>query len=103
MELNEITEILIEFRDRRNWKKYHTPKNLAVSVAIEVGELLELFQWKSDAEIEELLRDENYRNRVGEEISDILIYLLTLAHECDIDIEKAIMEKIRKNEDKYPV
>ncbi len=103
MKLEEITEILIEFRNKRNWKKYHTPKNLAVSIAVEVGELLELFQWKGDLEINELLKDEEFKRCVGEEISDVLIYLLTLAHECGIDIEKALQDKIKRNEEKYPV
>ncbi len=103
MKLEEITEILIEFRNKRNWKKYHTPKNLAVSIAVEVGELLELFQWKGDSEINELLKNEEFRRSVGEEISDVLIYLLTLAHECGIDIEKALQDKIKRNEEKYPV
>ena len=103
MKLEEITEILIEFRNKRNQKKYHTPKNLAVSIAVEVGELLELFQWKGDSEINELLKNEEFRRSVGEEISDVLIYLLTLAHECGIDIEKALQDKIKRNEEKYPV
>ncbi len=103
MELNEITRILIDFRDRRDWKRYHTPKNLAISIAVEVGELLELFQWRSDDEIRKLLEDDDIRRRVGEEISDVLIYLLTLAHECGVDVEKAVMEKIKKNEEKHPV
>ncbi len=103
MELNKITRILIEFRDKRDWKNYHTPKNLAISIAVEVGELLELFQWKSDDEIQKLLKDDDFKIRVGEEVSDVLIYLLTLAHECGVDIEKAVTEKIKKNEEKYPV
>ena len=103
MNLSELTRTVIEFRERRGWKKYHTPKNLAISAAIEVGELLELFQWRSDEEIEDLLKSREYRERVGEEISDVMIYLLTLAHECGIDMERAILSKIEKNERKYPV
>ncbi|MBE8539597.1 nucleotide pyrophosphohydrolase [Geoglobus acetivorans] len=100
--MSDIIEILIDFRNRREWKKYHTPKNLALSVAIEVGELLEMFQWKKDDEILKELENEDYRRRIGEEISDVLIYLLLLAHECEIDVEKALMDKIKKNEQKYP-
>ncbi|WP_048093156.1 MazG-like family protein [Geoglobus acetivorans] len=102
MHISDLTEMLIDFRDRREWKKYHTPKNLALSVAIEVGELLELFQWKKDDEILRELENDDYRSRIGEEISDVLIYLLPLAHECRIDVEKAIVDKIKKNEQKYP-
>lgn len=102
MNLSELTRLLIEFRERREWRKYHTPKNLAISAAVEIGELLELFQWRSDEEIARLLESEEYRERVGEEISDVIIYLLTLAHECGVDIERAILSKIEKNERKYP-
>ncbi len=91
MNLSELTRTVIEFRERRGWKRYHTPKNLAISAAIEVGELLELFQWRSDEEVEDLLKSREYRERVGEEISDVMIYLLTLAHECGIDMERAIL------------
>ncbi|WP_456370746.1 nucleotide pyrophosphohydrolase [Geoglobus sp.] len=103
MNLSELTRTVIEFRERRGWKRYHTPKNLAISAAIEVGELLELFQWRSDEEVEDLLKSREYRERLGEEISDVMIYLLTLAHECGIDMERAILSKIEKNERKYPV
>lgn len=103
MDLVDLTRILIEFRDKRGWKRYHTPRNLAISAAIELGEMLELFQWKDDREIEEQLKNESYRERVGEEISDVIIYLLILAHECGIDVERALLSKIEKNERKYPV
>jgi len=102
MELKEIEEILISFREKRGWKKYHKPKNLAISIAIEVGELLELFQWKSDEEIENLLEDENYREKIGEEISDVVIYAILLAHECRIDLDSALLKKMEVNERKYP-
>jgi len=103
MNLNEIVNILIEFRDKRDWKKFHTPKNLAISVAIEVGELLENFQWKNDNEIYDLLKSSKYSAMIGDEIADVLIYLLLLANECGINVEKAIMEKMKRNEEKYPV
>ncbi len=103
MNLGEITRTLIEFREKRRWERYHTPKNLAISAAVELGELLELFQWKSDEEVLELLKDREYRERIGEEISDVMIYLLILAHECGVDIENALISKIEKNERKYPV
>ncbi len=103
MELKEIEEMLVSFRDKRRWKKYHKPKDLAVSIAIEVGELLELFQWKSDEEIENLLEDEDFKEKIGEEISDVVIYAILLAHECRINLDSALLRKMEVNERKYPV
>lgn len=102
MEISEILKLILDFRDRRGWKIYHTPKNLVISLAVEMGELLELFQWMKDDEIQERLKERDYRERVGEEISDVLIYLLLLANECGVDIEKAVLDKMRKNAEKYP-
>ena len=103
MEFGELERRLVEFRDARNWKRYHTPKNLAISAAIELGELLEHFQWKSDGEILEAVKDPESREAIGDEIADVIIYLVLLAHELGIDLDKAIERKIRKNELKYPL
>jgi len=99
--IQEITEEIIRFRDERDWKKYHTPKNLAISIAVELGELFELFQWKSDEDILSLVED--LKPKIEEEIADVAIYLFLLAHELNINLEKAICDKIKKNEEKYPV
>jgi len=99
--IQELTERILRFRDARNWKKYHTPKNLALSIAIELGELYELLQWKSDEEI--LSKIEELRPKIEEEIADVAIYLFLLANELNVDLEKAISNKIKKNEEKYPV
>jgi len=100
--LKDFTEKIIRFRDERDWKKYHTPKNLAISLVIEVGELFEHFQWKSD-EIFENCKNPEIRERIGDELADIVIYTLLLSNELGIDLEKAILEKIKKNEEKYPI
>ena len=99
--INEITEKILEFRDAREWKKYHTPKNLALSLIVELGELFELIQWQSDNEIKDEL--ERIKNQIEEEISDVTIYLFLLAHELGIDLEETIPKKIEKNWMKYPV
>ncbi len=98
--IKELTKKLIEFRDRRDWKKFHTPRNLAESLAIESAEVLELFQWKSREEVEKYL--EENKEDLSEEIADVLNYLLLLAHETGIDPAKALEKKIKLNEKRYP-
>jgi len=98
--LKELTEKLIDFRNRRDWKQFHTPRNLAESLAIESAEVLELFQWKSREEVEKYL--EEHKKDLAEEIADVLNYLLLLAHETEIDPTKALEEKIKLNEKRYP-
>jgi len=94
MNLKELEEIIVKFRDKREWKKFHTPKNIAVSIVIEAAELLEHFQWSDEC------KD---KKEISYEMADILAYLLLLANECEIDLEKAFLEKMRINENKYPV
>lgn len=101
--LTEITEIVREFVRERNWEQYNRPLNLAISTSIEVGELLELFQWKTDADVEEALKDERFREALASEIADVLIYLLRVADTTGIDPTKAVIEKMKKNSKKYPV
>ncbi|MFC1972471.1 nucleotide pyrophosphohydrolase [Chloroflexota bacterium] len=87
------------FVDEREWQKYHKPKNLAMSIAIEASELMELFQWdnESDTIPEEKLLS------LGDELADIMVYCLSMANTVNIDVSQAIMTKIAKNEHKYPV
>jgi len=96
--LKHLQQKIIEFRDARNWKQFHTLKDLAISLSLEAGELLENFQWKSS---EEAVRD-NFEN-MKDELADVVIYALLLAHELGIDLEEAIMDKMKKNEQKYPI
>ncbi|MDV3103563.1 nucleotide pyrophosphohydrolase [Thermococcus waiotapuensis] len=103
MSLREIEGELVRFRDERDWKRYHTPKNLAISIAVELGELLEHFQWRENEEILASMNDPAERENVEDELADVLIYLVLLAHELGIDLEKAALKKIAKNARKYPV
>lgn len=92
--MKEILKEINEFREVRNWRPYHTPRNLATSIMIEAAELLENFQWQDDpADIQ----------NVKEEIADVLIYTLMLADDLHFDIETIIREKIIKNGKKYPL
>ena len=90
-----------KFRDERDWKKFHDPKNLAVSISIEAAELLELFQWMSGEEATRYAADN--RERVSEELADVAIYLIELADITGIDLAQAIEAKLEKNAKKYPV
>lgn len=98
--LEDVVAEIIAFRDRRNWKQYHSPRNLCASIAIEAAELLELFQWARDDEIAEVAA--RRRQAIREELADVLIYALTLAHDLGIDVEEAIRAKVEKNAEKYP-
>lgn len=102
MVFDEILESLRNFRDRRDWLRYHTPKNLAISIAIEASELLELFQWTTDAEGERKILEDK-RRELADEIADIVIYVLYLCDIANLDLEKALREKIEKNELRFPL
>jgi NTP pyrophosphatase (non-canonical NTP hydrolase) len=91
------------FRDARDWSQFHTPKNLAAAIAIEAAELQERFLWKTDKEIERDLKDRAKRDAVVEEVADILLFALLLADRLEIDVGKAIADKLAANEQKYPV
>ncbi len=97
-EIKDLINTINEFRDARNWRQYHNPKDLAISISIEAAELLEDFQWKSS---EEALtaNEENIR----EEIADVLIYSLMLCSDLNMDVKEIIEEKVVKNGRKYPV
>jgi NTP pyrophosphatase (non-canonical NTP hydrolase) len=99
LELRALTDRLLAFRDARDWQPFHTPRNLAASISIESAELLELFQWDTEEEPVDGAR----RERIAEELADIAIYALLLAARTDIDLTRAIEEKIEENERKYPV
>ena len=99
--IKEITRKIVEFREAREWKKYHTPKNLGLSLIIELGELFELIQWQSNDEIKK--ETEKIYPQLQDELADVAIYLLLLSHELGVDLEDAILSKIKKNWQKYPV
>lgn len=101
-EIERLTQLFIDFRDDRDWKKFHSLKNLAISLNVESAELLEIFQWKSDSEVIDLLNSEN-KKMLEDEVADVAAYLLMICNEANIDLEKAIINKIEKNNKKYPV
>ena len=92
-----MTQIL-QFRDDRDWKQFHNPKDLAISISLESAELLEIFQWSADD-----LYCEDKKDKIKEELADVLFYAALLADCCGLDIDEIIQNKIKKNNDKYPV
>ena len=92
--IDRITAALLKFRDDRDWKQFHNPKDLAIALNIESSELLENFLWKS--------ADEANQDKVKEELADVLAYALLLAKHFNFDIEEIVLEKIEKNALKYP-
>ncbi len=99
--MKEVLAKIRKFRDERDWKQFHDPKNLAVSISIEAAELLELFQWKTGDEATRYAAQN--KERVAEEMADVAIYLLELADIVGIDLTRAIEAKLEKNAKKYPV
>lgn len=101
--LDEITNRLLEFRDARDWRQFHSLKDLIVSLNLEASELLELTQWKSESDFESAARQDVMHRRLAEECSDVLLYLLLIAERAGIDLQSAAVNKITQNENKYPV
>lgn len=99
--LVELRDALRRFAAERDWDQFHSPKNLAIALSVEAGELLERFQWLSEAESQSLSPTE--RSRVEQEMADVLLYLIRLADRLKVDLAAAAREKMRINAEKYPV
>ncbi len=97
-DIETITKRIVEFRNERNWAQFHNPKDLAVALSIEAAELNEIFLWKSPAEVEVVTRE-----RVAEELADVLVYAFFIAEKYGFDVKDIIMKKMEKNAAKYPV
>jgi NTP pyrophosphatase (non-canonical NTP hydrolase) len=96
-EFDELLELLIRFRDERDWEQFHDSKNLALALSIEVAELNELFLWKKDQESEAVDRE-----KLKEELADVFAYAILLAGKHNLNIGEIVQEKIDKNREKYP-
>ena len=103
IDLNSLTNRLTEFRDQRNWKQFHSLKDLIISLNLEASELLELTQWKDATSFEASVVDGKARQDLEEECADVLLYLLLVAEKSGIDLLKVASDKIDKNAAKYPV
>jgi NTP pyrophosphatase (non-canonical NTP hydrolase) len=94
-ELEEILTRILRFRDDRDWKQFHNPKDLSIALSVEASELLELFQWKNAEEAD--------KGKVKEELADVLIFSFLLADKYGFDIKEIMFEKLEINAEKYPI
>ncbi len=101
--VGELKQLVRTFVDERDWRQFHAPKNLSMSLAIEAAELMEHFQWISPEASREVRSDAAKLTAIGEELADVLCYALALANELEIDVAAAVADKMVKNAAKYPV
>ncbi|MGE3152667.1 MAG: nucleotide pyrophosphohydrolase [Nitrospiraceae bacterium] len=99
---NDLLTELLAFRQKRDWEQFHRPKELAISLSIEAGELLEVFQWKTNEEVATMIASK-LKDRIQDEVADVAIVLSYLIHDLGIDLDSAVRSKLEKNETKYPV
>ena len=100
--LADLKDLVLRFVEERDWRQFHSPKNLSMSLAIEAAELMEHFQWIDIAQSRAAADDENKLAAIREELADVLCYVLALANELDIDVSQAVGDKMVKNAAKYP-
>jgi dCTP diphosphatase len=101
--MDDLVKAVLAFRDQRDWRQFHNPKDLAISITLEAAELLEHFQWKTAGEVTAFVASEENRKRVGEEMADVLILLISLADAVGLDLMESARAKLRENARKYPV
>ena len=94
-EFEEITNALVEFRNERDWEQFHNPKDLAIALNIEAGELLEAFIWKESNSANPL--------KIKEELADVFAYAFLMADKCGLNVKDIVLEKIKENSEKYPI
>ena len=100
-DIKDLTDKIVKYRDARDWKQFHNPKDLALSMMLEAAEVAEHFQWKSKEEMEEYVK--RHKDEVGEELADVLYWVLLISNDLGIDIIDAFNKKMEQNEKKYPV
>ena len=102
-DIDHLMNLAIKFRDDRNWKQFHDPKNLSMGLTIEAAELQELFLWMNPQEVNDFVTSDEGKAKIGAELADVMVFLLYLSHECNIDLVEAVRKKIQENSLKYPV
>lgn len=100
-DIQRLTQIISKFRDARDWKQFHNPKDVALSLVLEATEVMEHFQWKDAKEIEEHIK--KHKKEIGEELADVLYWVLLISHDLHIDIKKSLERKLIVANEKYPV
>lgn len=100
-DIEELTKMIIKFRDERDWSQFHDPKNSATHLLLEATEVLELFAWMSEKEAAEFKKTK--QKELADELSDVLTWTLMMAHDNDINLKEAFLDKMKRNDAKYPV
>jgi NTP pyrophosphatase (non-canonical NTP hydrolase) len=93
-----LVDLILKFREERKWKQFHSPKNLAISLMLEASEVVEIFQWSKDHKV-----PQDRKQDLAKELADVYYWLLLLAHDEGIDLNKALEAKMKENEKKYPI
>ena len=101
--IDELCKEMRQFVAERNWEQYPTPKNLTVSISIETAELMEHFQWLNNEQSIELIKSQPGRGQVTDELADIFLYCISFINILDIDMSKAILDKLERNKERYPI
>jgi NTP pyrophosphatase (non-canonical NTP hydrolase) len=100
-DIQELTKVINQFFDERDWKQFHNPKDMAISLLLESTEVLEHFQWKNEEEVQAHIK--THHSDIKDEIADVAMNLFALAHDLNIDLKEAMMAKMVKNRIKYPI
>jgi len=99
--IEDLTKKIIEFRNNRDWQQFHNSKDVALSLVLEAAEVLEHFQWKNENEMKDYIQ--SHKEAIGEELADVLYWVLLMSHDLGIDITEALEKKLEKNDKKYPI
>jgi NTP pyrophosphatase (non-canonical NTP hydrolase) len=100
-ELNKMQKRIVDFRDARDWKQFHNPKDMAISLNLEASELLEHFQWKDSEEISDHIKKN--KPAIADELADVMYWVLLMANDMDVDITESFEKKMKNNEGKYSI
>jgi dCTP diphosphatase len=98
--LQDLTQQIIDFRNARDWKQFHNPKDVSLSLVLEATEVMEHFQWKNAEEMQKHITE--HKEDIADELADVLYWVLLMSHDLEIDILEALKKKIKKNAAKYP-
>ena len=100
-DIKRLTDLIVKFRDERDWQQFHNPKDEAISLALEAAEVLEHFQWKTKEEIDAYIRTN--KEDISDELADVMYWVLLMSHDLRIDLVEAFEKKLAKSAEKYPI
>jgi len=103
MDFQKVKTELAKFAEERNWDEFHTPKELAIKLTLESAETLELFEWLTKEQVDEILKEDDFREALGDEFADVLRTLLQLSHVCNVDLVEAFERKRERDVERFPL